>query len=104
MTKADNQEWAETADPVVWNTADGRFLTMEEITDDHLLNIIPHLRGVLAGAQAEYDDISVTQMGDDAKDAALGVIRSDMELIQNDIDIMTGEAERRGLANDGMTI
>lgn len=83
------------ADEIVWTTKDGDELTMKEITNSHLCNIVRLLRRKsLAHLSDGYGFMSMLQ-GEMAIDAAESQIDLEQGVYLEAIDLFEAEAKRR---------
>lgn len=83
--------------PDVWMTNDGRVLTMKEIEDQHLLNIIRFLKGRQLKTMTEGLEALCYIQREMAQDAVEHEMSITNAHYQEQINMFTGEARNRGL-------
>lgn len=83
--------------PNVWITADGRVLTMEQIENKHLLNIIRFLKNRQLDTMTEGFGALCYLQGEMAQDAVGHEMSITDAHYQEHIDMFTCEARNRGL-------
>lgn len=82
----------------VWKTKKGQLLTLEEIDDRHLLNIIKLLwRRYVDTLQSGYSAMCMLQ-GEFALDAAESEINAELDRIKEQVEFFESEARSRNLS------
>lgn len=82
---------------VVWITRDGRSLTMDQIGDTHLLNIVRMLERRALTALLDGYSVTSCLQGEMAIEVAESAITAEYEKLQERISEFRGEAAARGL-------
>lgn len=88
-------------DDHVWMTNDGQVLTLEEISDAHLLNIIPFLKCQYSKTLDEGYGYIACISGEHALEAAESQLDQELQAYLNQIEFFTAEARKRNLTLKG---